>query len=300
MGSEMCIRDRPKTMIDVGGHFGGSSKDFAEKDWKIYAFEPDPSNRKKFIRNLGHKKNIILDPRAVGERVETNKVFYSSPESTGISGMLAFRDTHEQVATVDVTTIEEVIKDNKLTHIDFLKIDVEGYDFDVLKGVPWSRLKPDIIECEFEDAKTLRLGHTWRDICDYLVSFGYTVYVSEWHPIIRYGISHDWNAMKKYPCELNDENAWGNLLAFKEDPGEEKINKAIEKVIKFRRQRLKPQSSVEGEKKDMAVKVPIADIIPSESVDITSFESDVQLGICLLYTSPSPRDGLLSRMPSSA
>ena len=30
---------------------------------------------------------------------------------------------------------------------------------------------------------------------------------------------------------------------------------------------------------------------PKESVDITS---------CLLYTSPSPRDGLLSRMPSSA
>ena len=26
----------------------------------------------------------------------------------------------------------------------------------------------------------------------------------------------------------------------------------------------------------------------------------VQLGYCLLYTSPSPRDGLLSRMPSSA
>ena len=25
-----------------------------------------------------------------------------------------------------------------------------------------------------------------------------------------------------------------------------------------------------------------------------------ELGICLLYTSPSPRDGLLSRMPSSA
>ena len=27
---------------------------------------------------------------------------------------------------------------------------------------------------------------------------------------------------------------------------------------------------------------------------------DEQLTICLLYTSPSPRDGLLSRMPSSA
>ena len=27
---------------------------------------------------------------------------------------------------------------------------------------------------------------------------------------------------------------------------------------------------------------------------------DMDLNICLLYTSPSPRDGLLSRMPSSA
>ena len=29
-------------------------------------------------------------------------------------------------------------------------------------------------------------------------------------------------------------------------------------------------------------------------------EKALLLGICLLYTSPSPRDGLLSRMPSSA
>ena len=31
-----------------------------------------------------------------------------------------------------------------------------------------------------------------------------------------------------------------------------------------------------------------------------SHTSAAQGGICLLYTSPSPRDGLLSRMPSSA
>ena len=33
---------------------------------------------------------------------------------------------------------------------------------------------------------------------------------------------------------------------------------------------------------------------------ITTFTSTDQTGTCLLYTSPSPRDGLLSRMPSSA
>ena len=39
-------------------------------------------------------------------------------------------------------------------------------------------------------------------------------------------------------------------------------------------------------------------IIP-ESIE-KMFKIDDHVGICLLYTSPSPRDGLLSRMPSSA
>ena len=36
------------------------------------------------------------------------------------------------------------------------------------------------------------------------------------------------------------------------------------------------------------------------SSELYKAKSSAQNGICLLYTSPSPRDGLLSRMPSSA
>ena len=36
------------------------------------------------------------------------------------------------------------------------------------------------------------------------------------------------------------------------------------------------------------------------SVELLSYSEVSQVLICLLYTSPSPRDGLLSRMPSSA
>lgn len=219
-------------MIDVGAHHGSALSLFKRMGWKIFAFEPDPGNRAYLIKHHGKADNVVIDPRAVGEKVEKARTFYASEESTGISGMLAFRETHKEVATVEVTTIAEVIREHDIDHIDFLKIDVEGYDFSVLKGVPWDRIKPDVIECEFEDNKTKLLGHTWRDICEYLVDKGYTVYVSEWHPIIRYGIRHDWCALKKYPCELEDENAWGNLLAFKEDPGWDAINEALKKVLK--------------------------------------------------------------------
>ena len=34
--------------------------------------------------------------------------------------------------------------------------------------------------------------------------------------------------------------------------------------------------------------------------DLATSQGIVEVGFCLLYTSPSPRDGLLSRMPSSA
>lgn len=230
---EISSHSSGMTMIDVGAHFGGSSYKFALKDWNIYAFEPDPENRKKFIDKLGHKKNVHLDIRAVGEYEEKRQQFYSSTESTGISGMLAFRDTHEKTATVDVTTIENVLKEHNISHINFLKIDVEGYDFSVLKGVPWERIKPDIIECEFEDEKTKLLGHGWGDICEFLQEKSYTVYVSEWHPIVRYGIRHDWRCLKRYPCQLEDEKAWGNLLAFRDDPGEENIKTALKKVLKI-------------------------------------------------------------------
>jgi FkbM family methyltransferase len=174
------LLDRPSgaVMIDVGAHHGSALSAFQNRKWDVYAFEPDPKNREYLLNRFGDTPNVMIDPRAVGEEPEKGRVFYSSTESTGISGMLAFRDTHEQSATVDVTTVADIIKDRKIRHIDFLKIDVEGYDFGVLKGVPWDKMKPDVIECEFEDAKTKLLGHTWSDICDYLSKRGYTVYDS--------------------------------------------------------------------------------------------------------------------------
>lgn len=221
-------------MIDVGAHHGSACAPFQEMGWKIFAFEPNPSNRSKLVSRFGSSENVLIDSRAVSDQESENVDFYVSDVSTGISGMLAFHESHEQKGTVDVTTIKSIVEENNIRKINFLKIDVEGYDFSVLRGVPWDEIQPDVIECEFEDAKTKLLGHSWRDICKYLMGKGYTVYVSEWHPIVQYGVSHDWHALKKYPCDLTDEEAWGNLLAFKSDPKKSDINEALSEALQFR------------------------------------------------------------------
>ena len=221
-------------MLDVGAHFGTSAQYFHKLGWTIYCFEPDPSNRAKLVARFGKATNVTIDKRAVSDKPATGVSFFSSEESTGISGLSAFRETHKESARVDVTTVSDIIFERSLSRVDFLKIDVEGFDFGVLKGVPWDKLKPDVIECEFEDAKTVPLGHTWKDIADFLRGHGYHVYVSEWHPIIRYGIPHDWRRVFKYPGPHMDASAWGNFLAFREDPGMAAVQAAFDACVKFR------------------------------------------------------------------
>lgn len=222
------------TMLDVGAHFGSSAAYFNELGWTIVCFEPDTENRRTLVKRFQEAPNITIDPRAVAEAPAQGVRFYTSPESTGISALHAFHTSHEISDTVDVTTVSEIAAANSLSKVDFLKIDVEGFDFAVLKGVPWNQLRVDVIECEFEDSKTVKMGHTWKDIAAFLSAKGYTVYLSEWHPIVRYGISHDWRRISRYPEVNVSPDAWGNILAFREDPGLEAVSAAFKKLLDYR------------------------------------------------------------------
>jgi hypothetical protein len=86
----------------------------------------------------------------------------------------------------------------------------------VLRGFPWERQLPEVVTCEFEDLKTKPLGYLYQDIGDLLLAKGYQVYLSEWAPIVRYGVSHKWLRWTKYPCAQLGSAAWGNFVAFKQ------------------------------------------------------------------------------------
>lgn len=224
-----------KIMIDVGAHHGYAHAPFLDRQWQIFAFEPDQSNRAKLLDRLAkhkHRALVSLDTRCVGNQSQTGVSFFTSEQSTGISGLSAFHETHKESQKVDITTLTEFFQDRPMPAIDFLKIDTEGHDLFVLQGYPWERGKPVVIECEFEDTKTVPLGYTFHDLAKFLVDKGYTVYVSEWHPIIRYGIRHDWRALMRYPCELGDSKGWGNLLAFRVPIDEQALVAAVKKVLK--------------------------------------------------------------------
>jgi len=203
----------PGVMIDGGAHHGGALRRFANAGWRVHAFEPDPDDHAILMERFGRHPDVSIDPRAVSDREEPAVTFHRSPESTGISGLLPFHASHRPAGGVATTTFAAYIAAHGVNRVDFLKVDAEGSDYQVLLGFPWDRLRPRLVACEFEDAKLASSGPTCHDLARPLIDRGYAVMVSEWYPIKRYGGNHRWRRYARYPAELRDSRAWGNLLA---------------------------------------------------------------------------------------
>lgn len=200
-------------MIDVGTGHGSTFEPFAEFGWQVYGFEPDPSNREVAQRLALHFPNVLFDNRAVTDSIKENVPFYRSTVSAGISGLSQFDESHRRAGTVCTTTLSAFCDEHHIDHIDYLKIDTEGYDFFVLKGAPWEKFQPCVIMCEFEDQKTIPLGYSCEEMANFLVRKGYKILVSEWHPVVKRGGPHKWRRFVQYPDDSLKNAAWGNVIA---------------------------------------------------------------------------------------
>lgn len=223
------VGDREMVMVDVGAHFGGSLRPFATAGWKVHAFEPDPDNRSRLLGSFGDHDSVTINDTAVTPIDGDTLRFFQSAESTGVSTLSPFLDSHTAAHTVHTRRLDHYLTENDLAHVDYLKVDAEGFDGFLLQSYPFHRNRPAAITCEFEDFKTQKLGYRSNDLAEWLSEWGYTLYVSQWHPIVRYGISHDFEGIWRYQSEPIDPKAWGNLIAVRQ-PG---LISAVEKAAQL-------------------------------------------------------------------
>jgi FkbM family methyltransferase len=202
-------------LIDVGAHCGESFRPYEKAGWSTFAFEPDPVNRKRITVRSPLTK---LSDFAVSDEDDQELTLYISPESSGISSLAPFHPSHQASVKVKTKTLATVCRTENISNVDFLKIDTEGFDLFVLKGFPFDTIQPMVILSEFEDAKTLNLGYSYQDLGNFFTNYGYTVYLSEWQPIVKYGGQHTWERIVKFPnAELRNVQAWGNFIAIRSD-----------------------------------------------------------------------------------
>jgi FkbM family methyltransferase len=212
---EALRRDGPGLFVDVGAHFGSSLRRFAADGWRVIAIEPDPSNRAILVDSMQGRANVTIDGRAISERDGEIRTLYTSDVSTGISALTPFHPSHRATSQVETVRLDTLLQSEGL--VTALKTDLEGYDLPALQTFPWHRLHPRAVVCEFEDRKTIPLGYTYHDLGAYLLQLGYSVFVSEWWPVVEYGRRHRWRALRRYPSELENPAAWGNFIGVEAD-----------------------------------------------------------------------------------
>ena len=215
--AEHLLDGRQGTMIDVGACHGSALLPFAERGWQVVAFEPDPTNRQVLLENIEGRANVVVRTEAISEIDGQTLEFYASPESPGVSSLTPFLKSHKPIAQVQTVRLDTFLAASDVGNVDYLKIDAEGHDLFVLRTYPFEKKPPKVVLCEFEDRKTKPLGYAMTDMADLLVDAGYAVFVSEWHPIERYGSAHRWRRFARYPMSLADNSSWGNLIGIRND-----------------------------------------------------------------------------------
>ena len=157
------IKNRKHTAIDVGGHCGFWSFYLGGNFKKVYAFEPVEIFRECFKKNIPHG-NVELLPVALGNEngfVSMNVEL----ENTGA--------THVSSNTNDLNKVElKKLDYYELTDVDFIKIDVEGYENQVVLGAKETLLRNKPIIIVEQKGFSDRFNETQFEAVDTLKSYG--------------------------------------------------------------------------------------------------------------------------------
>ena len=76
------------------------------------------------------------------------------------------------------------------------------------------------------------MGYAFHDLAGYLTDKNYHLLISEWYPIVEYGVEHKWRQFDLYPCELFNKEAYGNIIAVKDSKMFNDLLSASEKYEK--------------------------------------------------------------------
>ena len=162
--------------IDVGAHNGYFTIYLSEAvgvNGRVYAFEASPIIYSELTRTIdsNHLTNVEATNSAVSDKIGKIDFFVAPTWKSEISSM---RAGEGEKVTIDAIKLDEVIPENQ--DVSFVKIDVEGAEMRVLKGMESviERNHPTMI-IEISDAWLKELGSSSAEVLEFLHKHGYQV-----------------------------------------------------------------------------------------------------------------------------
>ncbi|MBT1702029.1 FkbM family methyltransferase [Chryseosolibacter indicus] len=199
------LNEEVNIIFDIGAHHGRFAAQIAARfaSAKIYCFEPSPDSFKTLKQNLNLEKFALVQAALsdftgladfyINEFDETNSLLPSKTTFSAIDRLT----TKKEVISVRVSTVDEYCREQNISALDVLKIDVQGNTLKTLRGAEYllrtKRIK--IIYCEVEFLEIYEGQSLFHDVTLCLQKFGYSLYS-------LYNIHYD----------INERISWADAL----------------------------------------------------------------------------------------
>jgi len=143
-----------RNAIDVGANVGEWTRPLAEKFQQVICFEPNPNFRECFNKNIT-ESNVTLWPYGLSDKEHTAQQDFNSTV------------LKEGEGDIECRTLDSF----NLTDVDYIKIDVDGFEVPVLQGAQETiRKNNPVINIEMKERKRPHIVAECRQI---LINLGY-------------------------------------------------------------------------------------------------------------------------------
>jgi FkbM family methyltransferase len=166
-------------IFDVGANFGYYSCSLAHglrRNCKVYAFEPFPRNYERLKENLrlNHLEGCVR-PFPLGlSNVSGQVAMAASSGNTGAAHILP------GAGVITLSTVDQICDEEQIAKLDFMKVDVEGFEVFVLKGGDKiiRRDKPAML-VEMNPPTLKRAGVSCEELADALEQYDYRLFIAQ-------------------------------------------------------------------------------------------------------------------------
>ncbi len=168
-------------VIDIGANIGDVTMHCSEKVGKggeIHSFEPDPVNFERLKTNLhlNNFSNITINKFGLGFEIGNCYIANVDSHNQGMNRIVNPTSNTNNLSQVQMTTLDIYIKEKGLEKVDLIKIDVEGFEFNVLKGSKevLDSYHPTLF-IELDDENLIEQGSSAKELLEFLEVRNYEI-----------------------------------------------------------------------------------------------------------------------------
>lgn len=183
------------TVIDVGANIGHTTLLFSKKCYNGKIISVEPSKKLfeivKQHLDLNEIKNVIPLNIGLGETSKSAQLFQVNDSNSGMNRVLTSGHVSHQSEGIIIKTLDSVVAELKIRSISAIKIDVEGYEYNILKGASETlkAFKP-ILLIEIDDYNLKEQNATPGHVFNLLTDIGYSIFNAETLQPVNIGLNY--------------------------------------------------------------------------------------------------------------